>query len=299
MNDVSVTSTDMADAMRMAGMLATVQISVWEGMKLDKKSLEELKKLHGATGNIGRLNINVLSGNDGLLKDVHSAMYAVRSRHYELTLPWVSDPHAIRQRGPRWLSNLLFQQYVVELGALKKIALEKLEGEFLPAYPGLVQSAQANLGTISNGFIYPTVSEIKALFRVKFDFEPIPDRTGFRGHDDHTLNQLGDILDKKRKAQEAGVMKGMWDEVRSRVEALIKATVKPSGATVGNVRELLTLMPGWNLTGNPMVDEIRNDIDQLLSGIEAEDLRKDDKLRAATASEAQKIVDKMSKLGLA
>jgi hypothetical protein len=303
MNDIAVVrqqvrGTDLGDAVRNAGLLASVQISVWEGMKLDRKSLEQLKQLHGASGDIGRVNINLLTGHDGLLKDVHSAFFAVRSRHYELTLPWVSDPHAARQRGPRWLSNLLFEQYVKELSRLKNVAVDLLEGSFVPAYPGLVAAAQANLGTIAQGFNYPAVEEIRKLFRVHFDFEPIPEGASFTGLDNHTLDQLSTLLDKKRERQIAEATKAMWAETKARIEALIAATKKPNAATVGNVRELLTLLPGWNITGNAAVTEIANDIDQLLYGIEAEDLRKDEKLRGDTAVSAQKIVDKMARWGL-
>lgn len=303
MNDIAVrrqivSDADLGDAVRNAGLLASVQISVWEGMKLDKKSLEELKQLKGASGDIGRLNINLLTGHDGLLKDVHSAFFAVRTRHYDLTLPWVSDPHAPRQRGPRLLSHLLFEQYVKELSALKKTATDLLEGSFLPAYPDLATQAQANLGGIAASFSYPTVEAIKRAFRVHFDFEPIPEGAGFRGLDNHTLDQLGKLLHKKQERQVAEATRAMWTETKARIEALIAATKKPNAATVGNVRELLTLLPGWNITGNPAVSEIANDIDELLSGIEAEDLRKDEQLRTQTAKDAQKIVDKLGKWGL-
>jgi hypothetical protein len=298
MNDIAVHTQDVGDAVRNAGLLASVQISVWEGMKLDKKSLEELKKLHGASGDIGRVNINLLTGHDGLLRDTHSAFFSVRTRHYELTLPWVSDPHAPRQRGPRLLSHLLFEQYVKELSVLKKAAIDLLEGTFLPAYPGLVQGAQGNLGTIAQGFHYPTVDEIRKSFRVHFDFEPIPEGAGFRGLDGHTLDQLGKLLAKKQERQVAEATRAMWVETRARIEALIAATKKPNAATVGNVRELLTLLPGWNITGNPAVSEVAQDIDELLSGIEAEDLRKDEKLRSDTAASARKIVDKMTAWGI-
>ena len=301
MNDISpvrIGAEDLGAALRSTGLLASVQISVWEGMKLDRKALEELKKLHGATGDVGRLNINLLNGNDGPLKDTHSAFFAVRSRFYELTLPWTSDPHAQRQRGPRFLSNLLFDQTVRELSALKNAARDQLEGVFIPAYPTLAANAQSTLGTLARRFTYPTADEIRKLFRVHFDFEPVPARSGFSGLAEHTLGQLGNLLDKKQQTQIAEATKAGWKVAREKIEALIEATKKPNDATVANVRALLTLLPGWNITGNPVVAEICGEIDTMLKGVEASDLRKNEQLRSNTINEAQKIVDKMQRMGL-
>ena len=66
---------------------------------------------------MGRAIKNLLAGADEPLKAVHAAFAAVRARYYAFTLPWVSDPHAERQHGPRLLPNALLDQFVTDISA--------------------------------------------------------------------------------------------------------------------------------------------------------------------------------------
>src|SRR4249920_3676737 len=93
----TINQTDILQAVRESAVLADVSISLWGGTRTDAKLLNEMKATHGATGDVGKVLLNVLAGADDLLKKTRSAFAAVRLRHYELTLPWVSDPHATRQ----------------------------------------------------------------------------------------------------------------------------------------------------------------------------------------------------------
>jgi hypothetical protein len=201
MNDAALdfTQADMTQAVREAAMLASVSISVWEGQRTDATLMNEVKLKHGATGDVGKVIKNMMAGADALLKGVHSTYYAVRSKHYEMTLPWVSDPHAARQRGPRLLPHLLFNNYSMEMSNLRRMAIAKLE-EFLVEYPALVLQAKTNLAGMADA-VYPTAEEIKGLFRVHFDFEPIPQGANFRGLDDHMLERLGKALQNKQQAR--------------------------------------------------------------------------------------------------
>jgi hypothetical protein len=73
---------------------------------------------------------------------------------------------------------------------------------------------------------------------------------------------------------------------------------KFKNSTVENVRELLDLLPGWNITDNPLVADIVGDLKQMLQNVTAESLRRDEKLRAATAQNAQSVIDKMKGWGM-
>jgi hypothetical protein len=246
----------------------------------------------------------MMAGADGLLKAVHSTFYAVRSKHYEMTLPWVSDPHAARQRGPRLLPHLLFNTYSMEMSNLRRIAINKLE-EFLVEYPALAAQARANLAGMADA-VYPTADEIKGLFRVHFDFEPIPQGANFRGLDDHMLERLGKALQNKQQRQVNEAVSAMWAQTKERVGHLVsRLGLDDKGepltfkeATIDNVRELLTLLPGWNFTGNPLVTEVVEDINKMLDGVDTKKLRKDMSVRTDTASKAKAITDKMAKWGL-
>jgi hypothetical protein len=302
MNDVTV--GDLTQAVREAAMLASVSISVWEASKTDAGLLAEVKQRHGATGDVGRVIKNMMAGVDAPLKAVHSAFFAVRSKHYEMTLPWVADPHAPRQRGPRLLPNMLFQNYSMEVTTLRRAAMAQLDA-FLAEYPTLVTKAQANLGGMADS-VYPSADRIKQLFRIHFDFEPIPAGAAFKGLDDHMLERLSLGLQKKQQRQITDALGAMWAQARDRLAHLFDRLgfndkgepIEFKEATVDNVRELLTLLPAWNLTGDPRVSEVTAKIKELLDGVDAKALRKNMALRADVRAKVKTVIDRMTEWGV-
>lgn len=298
--------TDVTTALRGAGMLADVSISVWGGTKSDNDLLDQVKSQHGAVGDVGRVLKNLLAGHDTKLKAARSAFNALRQRHYEMTLPWVSDPHALRQTGPRLLTYPIFDPYMKEMARLRRAAIDA-KNEFVESYPDDAAEARKNLGTMASQIEYPSQDEVAGAFRLHFDIEPIPESASFKGLPDAALEGLRRNLEAKQKNQVGEATKAAWAECRQRVEYLVgRLTAKtPEGkdatfrnSTVENVRELLELLPGWNITGNPQVSEIVMDIRDMLGDVNSENLRKDEGLRNTTVAQAQKVVDKLASWGM-
>jgi hypothetical protein len=138
------------------------------------------------------------------------------------------------------------------------------------------------------------------------DFTPIPAGQHFSGLNEHMLERLTENLRKKQERQIADASKIMWARARERIENLAERMTVGTDedkkrfkkASIENVRDLLTLLPGWNVAGSPMVDEITADIQAMLDGVDADQLRRDDVLRNEVGDEAKKIVDKMARWGL-
>jgi hypothetical protein len=294
--DMHVTEGDLGKALQEAAMLAHVRISVWDSTKIDRAVMEQVKIHHNAKGNVGRLQKNTLAGVDGPLRAVRSAYAAVRVRHYQLTLPWASDAGAERQTGARLLCHPLLPRYLTELGQLERLAQNALD-EFIPAYPGMVKEAAQNLGSMYNALDYPTADEIRMRFRIHRDFEPIPDGTGFKGLPSGMLDRLSRHLAARQRVQLEQANEAMWTEARERIAHLIdrlqEEDTKFKEATVTAVRELTGLLPGWNLGKDGRVDEIARDIEMMLAGVEAADLRKDAAIRTNVVHDAMKIAEKI------
>jgi len=299
MNDV--TQRDILEAVRESAVLADVSISMWGGTKTDGKLLNDLKHQHGATGDVGTVNKKLLAGADELLKKTRSAFSAVRLRHYALTLPWVSDPHATRQEGARLLPHLITERYMAEMSALKRTAINTLE-EFLAAYPDLIVQAKANLGGMAGTTKYPTVDELRSSFRVHFDFEPLPAASNFKGLDDFMLERLTKGLHKKQQRQIADASSAMWKRaakpVRKLIERLEEADTTIKQPTIEALREIVTLLPGWNLTGDPQMAEVTEEINELISGLDAKTLRTNEAVRTDVIQGAKRVQDKLVQWGL-
>jgi hypothetical protein len=295
-----LTDNDLSEAVRATAMLADVSISLWGAERSDAKIMDKVKADAGAVGNVGRAIKNMLAGVDGSLRDTRAAFNAVRSEHYSLTLPWVSDPHAERQRGPRLLPNVLFDRYLGEMSKRKRDAMAALD-KFVTEYPDLVVQAKSNLGSLAD-LDYPSQNEVRGSFKVSFDFEPIPAGTAFRGLSPHMLDRLSKGLAAKQDRMVQGAMSSMWENVRERVTHVVERLSDPANtfksSTVENVRELLVLLPGWNVAGDPRVAEIVKDLDQMLTGVDVKAIRKTESVRKDVADQAQRVTDKLTQWGL-
>ena len=293
-----LTGEDLSEAVRSTAMLANVYISVWGAARTDHAIMDKAKSDAGATGNVGRAVKNLLAGADGSYRDCKGAYAAVRNHHYAITLPWVAD--ADRMRGPRLLPNMLFDKYMAEMSRLKRVALAALD-KFIAEYPDAVNQARINLGALADAN-YPTPDEVRGAFKVSFDFEPIAAGSLFKGLPDAMLDKLARGLASKQARMAASASAAMWEQVRERVNHMVdrlsdnEATFRNS--TIENVRELLALIPGWNVALDPRAAEIVGDIERMLSGVDAPNLRKSDELRAEIADRARSVAEKLNAWGL-
>lgn len=297
MNDMimDIENTDILAAVRESAVLADVSISVWGGTKTDPKLLNELKDVHGATGDVGKVVKNLLAGADSQLKITRSAFLAVRLRHYALTLPWVSDPHATRQEGPRLLPHLIFDRYMVEITGLRRQAMEKLD-EFLDAYPQLVEQARENLGTMANMDSYPSVDALKGAFRINVDFTPVPESARFRGLSDFTLERLAKHLSRKQERQVAQAQRAVWERAEKPLRNLIERLTDESfrERTFDNVKELIALLVGWNITNDPSIAATIQELEDMAGEMDSKNLRKNANARDSLIRKARAVADKMA-----
>lgn len=296
-----ITRQDLTEAVRVTALLADLTISLWSGERTDRKISAKLKEDAHAVGNTGRYIKNLLAGSDTLLKETRAAYAAARGQHYVLTLPWVNNPQAERMLGPRLLPNMLAQRYMKEMSGLKRAA-ETARDRFLAEYPDLVTQAQANLAGLADPADYPSGDEVKAAFRLSFDFQPIPDAGSFQNLPDWLLDKLSAQLHGRQQRAVQAAQAAMWERVRESIAHLLTRLTDPEtrfkASTVEGVRELITLLPGFNCVGDERVNDVAADIDRMLTGIDADIIRKNDSVRQDVVARAQAITSKLDQWGL-
>ena len=306
MNDVtqdlsSQLSVDIADAVRSTALLANLSVSTWSGERTDRTLMDEIKSNKGAVGNAGRAVKNLMCGVDEHIRKVQAAYKNARYAHYDLTLPWITNPKAALQGGPRLLPTALFEKYLTTMSEIRNNASTTLDA-FLAEYPNLVQQAMTNLGGMAQMSDYPDVDEVKTLFRLAFDFEPIPSGASFQGLSPNTTLKLSRMLEAKQARASEAAQAAMWTQVRDRVAHLADRLTDPDtrfkGATVEDVRALVDILPGWNVTGSPHVGPIVMKLSRMMDGVDANKLRKDDRLRLVVLNQCKDILNEMSLLGV-
>lgn len=291
----------MVESLRCTAMLADVTIGMWSGEVTDREARDALAEATGADKAGARVIKNLMVGADQRLRVTKSAFAAVRAAHRMMTQPWVQDLNADRLRGPRLLPNILFEHYLTTVGTAKRHATDLLE-EMLKHYDADKAISMAKLGGIAREQDYPTADELRKIFYVKLDFEPLPAHTDFKGLPPHFASKLAENLRGKQEKMMGQAQDHLWRTLRERLDHGIMrfeaedATFKDS--TVDALQELVKLIPGWNILQDPRAGECQAELDRVITGAVPKVLRKDGALRASTAKALRAIRDKLDEWDL-
>lgn len=282
-----------------SSMLIDLNISAWTGRKLDKKVSEEIDSTKGTKSRAGNYNKDLLAGTDKL-DQVQKLVGAIRTWHYEQTLPW-SDG------GSRLLPMANFFDYKATLNNFEQKFNDAVE-DFLTEYPQLVSAAAFQLGTLFDRSEYPDVEDLRRKFKFKFAFCPLPDVGDFRV-------DCGEEVKRELQAQYEqfytnklnDAMKDVWTRLHETLthmsnklaDAPVSRKTKDGGenytqvfrdSLVTNAIELCGLLTKLNVTDDPKLEEARHKLERAVAGLDANTLRDSDTLRHGVKKQVDDIL---------
>ena len=279
--------------------LVDLNISAWTGRKLDKKVSGEIDADKGTKTRAGNYHKHLLAGTDKL-EEVQKIANAIRTWHYEQTLPW-SDS------GSRLLPMKNFFDYKQTLSNMHAQFDEAVE-EFLTKYPELVSAAAFQIGALFNRADYPEIEDIKHKFRFTYVFMPVPTAQDFRiDASDEAIKELQAQANDVVNQRVADAMKEMWDRLHDqlthmsdKLTDLAQPKVNRKGeeryaqvfrdSLVTNAIELCGLLTKLNVTNDPKLEQARVSLEKTISGVTADTLRDDDLKRAEVKSKVDEIL---------
>lgn len=271
-------------------LLVSLNISQWAARKLDKRETQELAAKHGTVEGVARVNKALLPGADALDK-VHKKTGEIRTWFYEQTLPWGME-------GSRILPSANYMAFVQTMRT-KILEWERLYGTFKQEYPALQAQARINLNGLYRDEDYPDVSEMDRKFKADVSFFPVPDAGDFRVSlsNDEIARIQQDVTERVEQAQ-AVAMRDCWDRLHKVVKHAHEKLADPKAifrdSLVENAKELCALLPKLNLTSDPQLEAMRQELEGALCKHTPEVLRQSGATRAETAS---KMADIMAKMG--
>lgn len=274
--------------------LATVSISGWSARALDRKITDDTNKRHAAAADAGRFN-KLLIAKEGLEK-ISKIAGAARVYHYSQTMPWFDE-------GARILPTARYAEYAKRIREFRA-EYNEAANEFEKQYPALKEAAKARLGKMFRDEDYPSCHDI----RMRFDFDakimPCPDAADFRT--DLSAEFAADIRADIEERMKGALETAMQEPVRRIIDTVGKMAerlkeYKPATAKrraeftfkdslVQNVRDLVSLLPSFNLTGDKALEQITKRIERDLCREEPGTLRDSKKVREEVAEKAAKIV---------
>jgi hypothetical protein len=141
-----------------------------------KELANEVAALHGADLRTVNATKNLLAGADAEYKAVVAAQTAVKNRLVALTTTFSASVDG-RKRGKRLAASLKAMSIITELKPLQDF--NECLDTFGNVYTARMQEAVSRANGITDVTEYPDVADIKKLFSVAIDIEPVPAITDF------------------------------------------------------------------------------------------------------------------------
>jgi hypothetical protein len=257
-------------------LLITLNISQWVGRKLDT---------HKTDAKVGNYNKRLLPGAHEL-EEIQAHASSLRKFYYENTLPWAHD-------GARIISSQNYVNFTSEFRARKQ-AFYSSVGKFLAEYPRLRDQAKIKLGDLFSDSEYPTDDKLLRKFSCEISVFPIPDVNDFRV-------ELGDAEKKLFLESMARVESQALTECYSRLFEVVKTAAdrlqKPDAifrdSLIGNITELVALLPRLNPIHDPKLEALRLEVNSVIGKVSAESIRGNEATREMTAQKLGEIAERM------
>jgi hypothetical protein len=277
-------------------MLIRLRVKQWEARKYDREASDEIADIHGATGDAGRYNKLLLPKT--ALAGMQSSATALRAHHATNTLPWTLD-------GVGLLPATNYFPYMAEHKRLG-IMFDQAKEQFLNGYIAAQASAKTQLGDLYRDGDYPTEDDLAGRISCEVTVWPLPDAADFRvelGNDEEA--RIRADIERSVNDACAAAVRSLWQRVHDTVGAMHERLTKfhkdADGkvhspfrdSLVGNMRELVDLLPRLNFNDDPALADMTALLHKKLCQAEPDDLRTDDALRARQAAECAKVLSVM------
>jgi hypothetical protein len=270
-------------------MLAAVHISIWTAIKHDRKISREVAEQHGAYAGAGRYNKQLLREAERL-ESLRALSCQIRQYFYKITLPWSDE-------GYRLLPAHFYFELTTKMREFEQAFAQQVE-EFLAVYPGYIEQVRPELNGLFREEDYPSTDKLRNKFGVKLEVLPIPSGNDFRVtlSEEEQARVAREIDESVRQSLQKGT-EDLWIRLKGVVSHMVERLNEPESrfhaSLVTNMGELVDLLPLLNVNQDEELNRFAREIRDRLCGFTARDLKKNEILRAATASDAAEILTKM------
>jgi hypothetical protein len=285
-------------------MLLSLSFSKWSARKHDKQVSQEVANTHGLSDvNLGAYRKQLIA---------KEALDEINALDSQARTVWIKYTSAGRKEGERILSNMFYTPCTTELRTIqaeREIAVQKFKSNFIQ----FKEDQKKKLNGLFREEDYPTLQELDDKFDMLIDIQPMPDAAEFvvAGIVDEEVKRIEAARAEQSKKMVADAMR----ETCTRLLETITGTEKKPGliqklakfeklgssvkhpfrdTAISNIKDMLDLLPGLNLTNDPKINDIADRIRKELVSLSCEDLRNDDTLRETAINKADALADEIT-----
>lgn len=266
-------------------MIINVSMSRWSGCKVDSKASKRHAKDVNAADDAVIISKRLMPKE--AFADITTAWNAVRAHRDKHSAPW-SD------KGPRIMTRNIFELFMSGFGELERQFNDAVEEFVTVKYPPVRDKAAFRMGDLFDEQDYPTPDKLREKFGVHLDIDGITEPNDFRvALPEQELAKVRADMEESINRRLGVAMQDVWLRIAEVLEHYIEKMDDEDAifrdSTVNNLVELMNILPGLNVTGDPKLRELRQKIMAGIGAYEPNDLRKTKELRKVAAKEAREI----------
>jgi hypothetical protein len=274
-----------------SSVLVDLRIRSYTGRRQDKTTQEEVTVSKGAASRRAASVYKSLFADCKELEAITSVQTRARAKHYTMTLPW-SDT------GSRLLPIAGLRTYKDAMADLQT-EFDAAVQAFLVKYDTLVAAAAFQLGTLFDRSEYPKRHEVAARFSLTVEYTPLPTSGDFRIDAENDIQTaLMQEYDARTTALVTKTQRDAWTRLHETLTHLVsRLSDKDEGkrnrifdTLVTNPLELCGLLTAFNITNDPALEAARVELEKVMMGTSAEELRKSPDERAHVKRSAEQIL---------
>jgi hypothetical protein len=284
MNNISLSSS---------ALLVTLSLSAYSGNKLDRSVSDEIDHNKNTQTRAGKYTKSLFA-DEQTLKAIGQHDSATRQMHKQYTLPWSFDGVALLPMGN-------YMTYLNMMGQREK-EREALVSAFLTNYSTIIGAQAFKLGDLFDKDDYPSETEVATRFKFNLQFSPLPESGDFRVDiGNEGLNELRSKYDSQLQSAVSVAMSDLSERFKTILTRMVTQLREvPEGekrpriyeSLLGNARDLIELMPAMNIANDTQLEYARQQLLDVIDGVETEDLKDDDLMRRRVREVASDILDK-------
>jgi len=271
--------------------LVDLSIRIYTGRRLDRSTQEEVQHAKGAASRRAASVYKSLFAECKELDAITKIQSAARLTHYKMTMPWSDN-------GSRLLPILALQNYQTRMNEFRD-EFDILVGRFLDRYDTLVAAAAFQLGALFNRDEYPTREKVRSRFAFDVALTPLPTAGDFRIEAESELQRdLIEQYEARTQRMVEAAQRDAWTRLHTALTHMVeRLTDKEDGkknrifdTLVSNPTELCALLTAFNITNDPALERARVQLENILAGTSADELRKYPDARADVKQRVENIL---------
>ena len=263
----------MSTELSKKALLVRLKAQSWGGSLFDQEVTEAVARDAGADErNAGRY-IKQLLAKDALV-GIGRPISRARTEHYRMTVPWEDGAY-------RLLPTAMYDEYVRVLDDCDD-TLTREKRKLIREYRSHVDEARVRLGRMFREKDYPDEAWIESHVRMEYTIRPVPDVEHFVADlADGEASRLRDDMKRQIESQIQAGVNALYHRMFAAVSACAeRLELNEDGSPkifrdsiIENIKQLAAVMPRMNVTDNPTLAKLGEELGEALDGVYADNLR--------------------------